>query len=244
VPPAAGPVDSPGRPRNRRRLILRLAVGAAVVVLMASAAGILTSRHHSPDRPVAKAPAVAVAPVPGLCGPGVPALLTGNSAPPAGVPRGWVWQNDPAGFALPVPRGWTRTAVGGVVCFGDPGGTRAFRVEYGPPVAGQPLRVWQVAERTALTDGTLPAYRKVSMGVLLVTGGGADWEYTWQPATGPRLHAHRSVLAAGVARSIRLSWTTLDQDWAAGLATRRTLMDGLRDPSSSASPWAVQPPAR
>jgi hypothetical protein len=82
----------------------------------------------------------------------------------------------------------------------------------------------------------------VSMGVLLVAGGGADWEYTWEPAGGPRLHTHRVLLAANSDRPFRLTWTTREQDWALSRAAERTFLDGFRDRAAPASTWAVPSP--
>ncbi|GAA2542694.1 hypothetical protein GCM10010435_08130 [Winogradskya consettensis] len=139
------------------------------------------------------------------------------------------------GFQVPIPQGWTRTSTpDGTVCFSDPDGARTFTVRSIPPVTGDPLRYWETAEAAS----ALTAYQRISMGVLLVTGGGADWEFSWQPPGGPRLHSHKVL----VARKFELTWTTRDQDWNAGLSTQRTFLDGFRDPTNSASPWAVPGP--
>ena len=81
-----------------------------------------------------------------------------------------------------------------------------------PPPTGDLLQHLQIAERQERAAGTLADYQKISMGVLLVPGGGADWEYTWQPATAPRLHIHRVVVAADSSRSYLLAWIAQDQD--------------------------------
>jgi hypothetical protein len=141
----------------------------------------------------------------------VTAAAGGKSSVP--LPAGWIWHGDPAGFALGLPEGWNRSVAGTAVCFSDPVGGRAFTVDTAAPVTRQPLRYWQTAEKTARTDGTLPGYDRVSMGVLLLRRGGADWEYAWQPGSGPRQHVRRVLLATGAQRSYLLRWTASDRDW-------------------------------
>jgi hypothetical protein len=216
-------------------------IGLAVVAgLAATGAAVAAGRDH---RPAPVSPAAVTAPVVGECSPGAGRpVAAGASAAPVAVPDGWLWHTDPAGFALPVPGGWTRTVAGARVCFTDPDGLRSFSVATGRAGTGDPLREWQSTERSVLSGTALPGYRRVSMGVLLVSGGGADWEYTWEPAGGPRLHTHRVLLAATGKRPFRLTWTTREQDWALSRAAERTFLDGFRDRAASASPWAVPSP--
>jgi hypothetical protein len=95
------------------------------------------------------------------------------------------------------------------------------------PVTPNPLRYWQAAEKTALR--TVPGYAKVSMGVLLLKDGGADWEYSWQPATGPRLHTRRVLLTVGTDREFLLQWTTPDQDWTLNVPIQQRIVSSLRE---------------
>jgi hypothetical protein len=112
----------------------------------------------------------------------------------------------------------------------------SLTVQPGPALSGEPLRHWQNAEQQALANGTLPRYRKVSMGLLQVAGGGADWEYTWQPP--PRLHTHRVLRSTGGARSYLLTWTARDQDWELNRTHQRTIWTapGTRRPAHPHGP--------
>jgi hypothetical protein len=80
-------------------------------------------------------------------------------------------------------------------------------------ITGAPVAHWEQAELAELGAGTLPGYRNVGMRTLEVRQGGADWEYSWQPAAGPRLHQRRVWLAMSSGRSYAVTWTTHDADW-------------------------------
>jgi hypothetical protein len=59
----------------------------------------------------------------------------------------------------------------------------------------------------------LPGYRAIGIGPLDLRGGGTDWEFTWRPNDGPRLHERRFLLVMGPRRAYRITWTTPDEDW-------------------------------
>jgi eukaryotic-like serine/threonine-protein kinase len=247
------------RPRPSRRTVAGLvgsavllagAVGSAVLLntghgRAASTPAAMVATPSSAPTPSAATPSAATSsaatssalvpsPVAGI----TPVSLCGFSAPaggPVGVgrtppeplPSGFVWHGDTLGFALALPAGWTRSKAGATTCFRDPAGGRALTVNSAAPVTPNPLRYLQAAEKAALT--TVPGYAKVSMGVLLLKDGGADWEYTWQPATGPRLHARRVLLAVGPDRAFLLQWTTSDQDWTLNVPTQQRIVSSLRE---------------
>jgi hypothetical protein len=144
---------------------------------------------------------------------------------PSGLPKGWTWHRDPTGFSLALPTGWQRSASGTAVCFTDPTGDHAFTVDSAALVTREPLTYWQNREKAAKSDGSLPGYRKISMGVLLLKRGGADWEYTWRPDSDTVQHVRRILVATTANRSYLLTWTTSDGAWTAGLPLQRQLVD-------------------
>jgi hypothetical protein len=146
---------------------------------------------------------------------------------PEPLPAGFVWHRDTLGFALALPAGWNRSKLGPKTCFRDPAGGRALTVDSRKPDGQQPLEYWQAAEKAAAK--TVPGYSKVSMDSLLLKDGGADWEYTWQPAAGPRLHTRRVLLAVGTDREFLLQWTTSDQDWTLNVPTQQRIVSSLRE---------------
>ncbi|GAA4609732.1 hypothetical protein BJY16_007481 [Actinoplanes octamycinicus] len=237
VPAATAPPVEPasGSTPTRWRGLLLAGVATAVLAVGTTAA----VRAYGDDRIAPPTPTAVASPI-GACPATDATALTGSSRDddaPISLPDGWLWHADPAGFALAVPRGWHRGTTDSGICFGDPGGLRSFTVQRGGPINGQPLRRWEDAEQQAL-----PGYQKISMGLLLITGGGADWEYSWQPATGVRLHTYRMLLAAGEDRSYALTWTTRDADWSLDLPIQRTFVNGFRDSSRPAVTWTIPGP--
>ncbi|GGN22032.1 putative Ser/Thr protein kinase [Actinoplanes campanulatus] len=211
------------RPKSRRR---RVAV-ALLLLPLAGAAGVVLAPHRSVPAP-APAPSSFTALMSyaqDACGGAAPQPVTAaGDRVPAGLPDGWVWTRDPSGFALAVPPGWRRSMDGNEVCFSDPGGRRALRVNVSPVVTRQPLAYWQGREKASLARGDLPGYQRISMGVLLLKGGGADWEYTWRPDSRTVRHERRVLVAAG-SRSYLLRWTVADPDWAATTGVQRRMVE-------------------
>jgi eukaryotic-like serine/threonine-protein kinase len=141
------------------------------------------------------------------------AVTTSASEQRYGLPPGWLWYGDRTGLAVAVPQGWLRTVDGSRTCFHDPEGGRLLSVDTSGATAGAPIGYWEQAELAELAGGSLPGYRSIGLTRLLLKRGGADREYTWQPAAGPRLHERRVWLSMGYGRTYAVTWSTRDQDW-------------------------------
>ncbi len=242
-PPSPAPAEEvPFVPPARGRRRLRRTGFAAGALAMISVAAIATPSiraHARLDWAALTSPtagsngSTAAAVSTGACAGATAQAVTDAEVAPVALPAGWRWHVDPAGFNLPVPAGWSRAAINGTVCFSAPGGTSVFAVD--PELLNDdgPLLHWQATEISALAAGTLPGYQRVAMESL--PGGGADWEYTWQPVTGPRLHTRQVLPTAEAGTADGLSWTAPDADWAAGVDEQQILVAGFRDPSNSAS---------
>jgi eukaryotic-like serine/threonine-protein kinase len=221
VPPA------PRRPRGRRAKL----TGTALAVLGLGAAAALTAAGLADAHPpvatftaVKRAPVAAV--LPGECGEAPMRPVTAaTTRVPAGLPAGLVWFRDPAGFALAVPRGWQRATAGTTICYTDPSGRREFTVNTTALVTRAPLAYWQAREKAVRASGDLPGYARISMGVLLLKRGGADWEYTWRPDSDTVRHERRILLAVTDNRSYLLSWATVDASWAGSVTLQRQMVN-------------------
>ncbi|GAA2701115.1 hypothetical protein Apa02nite_075860 [Actinoplanes palleronii] len=226
-------VDGPPAVRRARkpyrgRLVL---AGSALLVLAGGGAALAASRQ-GPDQQVRvvappAAPAALVASPLDACGFGADPrpVVAATTFAPAGLPKGWIWFRDPSGFALGLPAGWQRSTSGNEVCFSDAPGRRAFSVNVSPVVTQRPLAYWQGREKAARTAGTLPGYERISMGVLLLKRGAADWEYTWRPDSDTVRHERRVLVAVTDQRSYLLRWTAADADWTASLPQQRQMLD-------------------
>jgi hypothetical protein len=221
----------PAGNRRRKRYVL---VGTAAVVLIGAVGTAVALDDQRPGGAVAPRTAAAaapgaaptvstVAPTAGnSCGFGVAAaaVKAASTRVPAGLPRGWVWFRDPTGFSLALPSGWRRSMSGTAVCFTDPAGAGAFTVDSAALVTRKPLDYFRSQEKAA----QLPGYHKISMDVLLLRRGGADWEYTWRPDSDTTQHVRRVLLAVTDTRSYLLKWATSDADWARNVKLERQLV--------------------
>ncbi|WP_433825860.1 serine/threonine-protein kinase [Actinoplanes sp. CA-015351] len=224
------PVVAPQLVARQRRPHLSLII-TGVLLALAIGGAAAASRGFDDARPAvpesspaaARLSAVPMPSPPGLCGPDPEKVTAATARIPAGLPDGWIWSRDPAGFALALPAGWTRVAAGNNVCFTDPAGRRAFTVNVAAVVTREPLAYWQSREKAEAR--ALPGYTRISMGVLLLKRGGADWEYTWRPDSDTVRHERRVLVAVTGDRSYLLRWTVTDEDWATSVRLQRRLVD-------------------
>ncbi len=150
-----------------------------------------------------------------------------NATSPIPLSAGWVWHKDSAGFALPLPDGWSRAIDGGATCFRNAKGTGAFRVDSGAPVTADPLTYWKTTETT---EKTKPGYRYVGMAPLPLRSGAADYEYTWLEGK-VQEHTRRVLVETGPGLAFLLQWTTTDQDWAANLTLQQRIVTNFQQTS-------------
>ncbi|MEU4624708.1 serine/threonine-protein kinase [Actinoplanes sp. NPDC023801] len=230
-------LEPPPRPRSpvvRTRLAV---AGSAVVLAVTSGAALAaadtSSRPAVLVQPSSRPPASPAPPAALMSYRADPCGLRAVSEPvvaattdvPAGLPGGWVWFRDATGFTLALPAGWQRSISGNDVCFTDPSGRRAFTVNVAPIATRRPLDYWQGRERAELARGDLPGYRRISMGLLLLGRGGADWEYTWRPGSDSVRHERRVLVAVDDRRSYLLRWAVADTDWAANTGLQKQLVE-------------------
>ncbi|MGC5289545.1 serine/threonine-protein kinase [Micromonospora sp. DT231] len=213
--PARPPEKRPGK---RRLLVL----GAAATAVLAAAAVTLALVDHDSERtPPSGSGGGAPTPRPAAfaCAAPPPSTATpvASVSRPANAPyqlrQGWTWHDDPTGFRIAVPVGWTRWTEGAVTCFREHDGARVLSVEAGPARA-DPVAYWE-AEEARLTTGEalLNGYLRVDISAMDIFEGGAVWECGWENAAGEQLHSFRLLANTSADRSYTVSWLTKEFDW-------------------------------
>ncbi|ANW18565.1 serine/threonine-protein kinase [Streptomyces clavuligerus] len=107
-----------------------------------------------------------------------------------GVPAGWRRVQDPAGFSLLVPQGWTRRMVGQQIDYSP--ADRSHRLRIGidrSPDFETPYE--HLLDLEKLLSKSLPDYRRLSLGPTVYRDQpkSARWEFAWtekKPFPGPR----------------------------------------------------------
>ncbi|WP_328738910.1 protein kinase [Streptomyces erythrochromogenes] len=197
APVTAQPAGAPARRRPGAALIAGLLV-AAIAGAGVSAAALLMNEDDPADRTgrpaatsgAAGAPASppgaqvsAPAPVPSA-----PGRRTGGPSDDKAAPAGYGVVQDPAGFALAVPDGFTRTTDGPRVFYMSPDESFRIGIKISAPESGGPLAVHQRSHAKGPTNN--PGYRDAEVAVSTHNGHEAAlWLFTWNgfsTAEGPR----------------------------------------------------------
>jgi tRNA A-37 threonylcarbamoyl transferase component Bud32 len=223
LPPAPHPA--------RRPLLL---VGLAALLVAVTAAGVLlaVNRLGSAGRASAGRSAAAsagtAAPTPSAGTASAPLLgteacagtATGAPVVPAtsrpgwpGLPDGWVWYVDPAGYRLAVPAGWTLASGPEGLCFREPDGPRELAVEpYRPLVS--PVTRWRQME-AELTGAARPAgYTLLGIAAVDFYQGAAQWDYSYaDPAGGGPERGRALCFITRPGQAYTLAWRTDAFDW-------------------------------
>lgn len=213
---AGGPAGrAPGLPgRSRRRLLGSLAAVAAVCVAL-----------------------LAFATLPGPAGPGpwaddgararsARAAPTVPAEPPPApfvLPRGFKWWDDPSGYSVAVPTGWTGggDARSGRV-FMAPGGRSTLRISRWKPGGANPVAALIDEEQQA----GLTAYRRIRIEAVPGTPG-ALWEYTFRDPAAGAVHALEQVVVFG-GNPYLIEWHVPGAKWAANLQRLAVVLDSFR----------------
>lgn len=151
------------------------------------------------------------------------AQLAVPSPRPFVLPPGFRWWNDPGGFRVAVPSGWTDTRPRqDTVVFTAPGGLPRLRISAWRPGDGNAVAALTGEERAA----RLPAYRRLRIESLPTTSG-ALWEYTFRdPQVGPVRGLQQVVSGGG--RKHLIEWQTPRAAWVANLPGLSAVLDSFR----------------
>ncbi|MFJ2022995.1 protein kinase [Streptomyces sp. NPDC087897] len=187
--PVTGPVPPPETRRSgsRWRTVLVVVVAAAV---LGGGAGLIAMKYGegsgSPGNPGTPGGTAASAP------PSAPGTTPEGTAPAQGtpeIPEGWHRVDDPAGFSLLVPDGWTRQVQDGQIDYTPDGGAHRMRISVDPdPDFDHPYLHMQNMEEQL--SERLPGYQRIGMEENTFRDRpGALWEFTWNETkdhAGPR----------------------------------------------------------
>ncbi|WP_327412543.1 serine/threonine-protein kinase [Streptomyces sp. NBC_01233] len=213
--PASPAPAAPGKRRPGAALIAGLLVAAiagagvsAAALLMndderrgqASTSGAAGGHSSAPDTATSPAPApTTLTPTPPMPSPDGPGERTGTVTPPApqpvpppsddkGAPAGYRVAEDPEGFSLAVPLGFTRKVDGPRIFYVSPGETFRIGIKVADPESGGPLAVHQRAHAKGPSNN--PGYRDAEVAASTHNGHEAAlWLFTWNgfsAAEGPR----------------------------------------------------------
>jgi serine/threonine protein kinase len=210
------------RPPRHRLWLAGSVVGALLVVLgltlprePSGAVGTqgrpVTGTTPSPGSP-------APTPIGGLGGPGGPGspVAALRATGPAvldgyGLPDGWVWHQDPAGFRIAVPRLWGITTDNSLTYLREPGGDRMLAVGRWQPAVRDPVGAWQ---REEADTAKAPGYQRLRMeAVACPFAACAEWEYAYDAAEGVRLQVVNRGLRTAAGREYVILWRTRAFDW-------------------------------
>jgi len=209
------------RPVNARSTRFA-AVAAAFLLAGAGGAAVIRSRDASPPPPAAVASAGGADPAECTAADGGSAVTGTAEQSDFSLPEGWLWHTDATGNRVAVPQDWTQSVAGNESCFRDPDSGRSLTVGAGVRPTGSATAHWQQAEQASMGAGSLPGYRRLA---LTSRPDGAQWEFTWQPAAGPRLHEMRTLVSGG--RGYVVDWSTPDTEWSINLPYLRLVLASL-----------------
>jgi hypothetical protein len=150
----------------------------------------------------------------------------GSPAPKSlNPPADWTWHDDPTGFRLVVPDGWTATASGPGRCFNDPHGGRYLGVgQWRQPGTDM---VAYLTGREPQVAATLSGYRKVGITSKDYFDAGAEWEFTFDRGS-DRMHARVVAFLTPGHRGYAIVWCTYESTWQINLPDYSRVIGGFQ----------------
>jgi hypothetical protein len=214
-PPVVGPG---GREPTRRSWTKWVLAGALALVLLVGAAfgANAVLNRGGPTVPLA-CRVIEPAAGAGRPSPGRPA-----PAPSYQAPEFWTYYDDPSGFQVLRPAGWTQDEWTAGVCFHDVGAPGYLGVTQWQQSDTDLVAYW--TEREAQLKSTLPGYEKRHIEKLPRDFLAAEWEFTFKDGT-ETLHAGAVALIKGNGRVYAIIYCIRDTDWGGKLAKYTLISD-------------------
>jgi hypothetical protein len=133
------------------------------------------------------------------------------------VPAGWRVHNDPTGFSMYVPQGWTLSRRGRMVYFSDPASPRLVGIDQTDTPHPDPVRDWREQAAWRVRNGDFPGYREIRIEAVPYWRKAADWEFTYD--RDGRQHVNNRGFVVSDDQAYGIWWQTTDADWAAANPT-------------------------
>ncbi|MFJ1702011.1 serine/threonine-protein kinase [Kitasatospora sp. NPDC088346] len=129
------------------------------------------------------------------------------------APAGYHWVDDPAGFRMAVPDGWTRSVNAGQIDYSPDGGTHLIRVGITPGAAQSAESHLLELERSV---GRSADYHRILLRANTFQGNdAAQWEYTWTASDGTPWHAADQAFVTSAGTEYAVFADAPEADWAA-----------------------------
>ncbi|MFE0589428.1 protein kinase [Micromonospora echinospora] len=231
--PVSPPASTPGRaavpppstttkPDNRRRNLL---IGALVAVLLLAVVLAVPLLNGDSDDPgpgpqtggttdasgqPSTAPTSASAPASPTTPPPSPTPSPSASGGVA-LPAGWKMHEDPTGFAMPLPNGWTRSQGSTHVTFREPNGVREVVIDRTNRPGSDAAKAWRdiepdrkniVRDYQYLSIKDCPGFWKTC----------ADWEWL-ETRDGTRIHVRNRGFVTASNRGYAIRWEVAASEW-------------------------------
>jgi eukaryotic-like serine/threonine-protein kinase len=159
-----------------------------------------TTSSPTTDRPTTTSPTVTDRPS------SPPATSGGRGVVPAGFER----YDDPTGFSLAVPTGWTPDREGSRVYFREPGGSRLLLIDQTDQPKDDPVADWTQQERARRSG--YRDYERIRIAAVDYFRKAADWEFTYAKGAG-RVHVLNRGTVTSDDQAYGIYWSTPDSQW-------------------------------
>ncbi|MFI1357005.1 protein kinase [Streptomyces sp. NPDC020898] len=233
--PSPGAV-SPAAPAGPRRRGWTIALVAALVVLVGGAGAVALHKWDPASTEAGTAPSGAPSATPSATPSVTPSAsasaLDDAGGQPSPLPEDWVVVDDPAGFSLSLPKGWTRQVEGQQIDYTPDGGERFVRiaVDRSPDFADPYLHLLDLEQQLK----RLSEYRRVSLEPNVYRDRkGALWDFTWTALAkdsefpGPRRAIEQAYLGRDGAEYL-IYMSAPAADWATAREQFTAILRGWR----------------
>ncbi|QVQ55191.1 protein kinase [Spiractinospora alimapuensis] len=142
--------------------------------------------------------------------------------------------NDPDGFQIAVPDGWTRRVDGSSIYYNGPRTGTFLQIDSTPhPMSDQLAHVEQNESET-IASGRLPGYERIRVADVTDSVPGdhtsvAEWEFEWTSSGGERRHMLSRNFTLANGDNVSVAWAAPSEDWTGLTAEREAALDSYSD---------------